>query len=154
MMLPAAVTMIPVYLIWHRLGFTGTQVPRWAQNVFGSAFYSFLLRQFFLTIPREYFDAARVDGCRYLGLFRRIALPLARPALVVVFVFEVQASWTDLLRPLIYLQNPSLFTLPRGSEADCAGNRGSNPATLIRFRSPGTGLGGQAWSFVYGSVLA
>ena len=114
MMLPSAVTMIPVYLIWHHVGLTGTQVPLWGQNLFGSAFYIFLLRQFFLTIPREYFEAARVDGCSYFGLFRRIALPLARPALVVVFVFEVQASWTDLLKPLIYLQDPSLFTLPRG----------------------------------------
>jgi len=59
MMLPGAVTMIPVYLLWHRVGLTGTQVPLWAQNLFGSAFYIFLLRQFFLTIPRDYFEAAR-----------------------------------------------------------------------------------------------
>ena len=98
--------MIPVYLIWNQLGLTGTQVPLWAQNLFGSAFYIFLLRQFFLGVPRELFEAARVDGCSYFGLFWRIALPLARPALVVVFVFEIQASWTDLLKPLIYLQDP------------------------------------------------
>jgi multiple sugar transport system permease protein len=93
------------------------QVPLWAQNLFGSAFHVFLLRQFFLSIPREYFEAARVAGCSHFGLFRRIALPLARPALVVVFVFETQASWTDLLKPLIYLQDPSLYTLPRGLKA-------------------------------------
>jgi multiple sugar transport system permease protein len=114
MMLPGAVTMIPVYLIWNKLGFVDTQVPLWAQNLFGSAFYTFLLRQFFLGIPRELFEAARVDGCSYFGLFRRIALPLAKPALVIVFVFELKASWSDLMRPLIYLQTPEYFTMPRG----------------------------------------
>ncbi len=114
MMLPGAVTMIPVYLIWSHVGLANTQVPLWAQNLFGSAFYIFLLRQFFLGVPRELFEAARVDGCSYLGLFWRIALPLCRPALVIVFVFELQASWSDLLKPLIYLQTPELFTMPRG----------------------------------------
>jgi multiple sugar transport system permease protein len=114
MMLPGAVTMIPVYLIWNQVGLANTQVPLWAQNLFGSAFYIFLLRQFFLGVPRELFEAARVDGCSYLGLFWRIALPLCRPALVIVFVFELQASWSDLLKPLIYLQTPELFTMPRG----------------------------------------
>jgi multiple sugar transport system permease protein len=106
--------MIPVYLIWNQVGLANTQVPLWAQNLFGSAFYIFLLRQFFLGVPRELFEAARVDGCSYLGLFWRIALPLCRPALVIVFVFELQASWSDLLKPLIYLQTPELFTMPRG----------------------------------------
>ncbi|GAB3432085.1 carbohydrate ABC transporter permease [Flindersiella endophytica] len=114
MMLPGAVTMIPTYLIWNELHFAGTQVPLWANNLFGSAFFIFLLRQFFLTIPRELFEAARVDGCGYFGLFRRIALPLSRPAIIVVFVFEFRESWTDLIKPLIYLRDESLFTLPRG----------------------------------------
>ncbi|MFC0627533.1 carbohydrate ABC transporter permease [Kribbella deserti] len=114
MMLPGAVTMIPVYLIWNKLGFIDTQVPLWAQNLFGSAFYIFLLRQFFLGIPRELFEAARVDGCTFFGLWRRIALPLCRPALVIVFIFELQASWSDLMKPLIYLQTPEYFTMPRG----------------------------------------
>ena len=133
MMLPGAATMIPVYLIWHHLGLTGTQVPLWGQNLFGSAFYIFLLRQFFLGVPREYFEAARVDGCSFFGLFWRIALPLSRPALVVVLVFEIQASWTDLLRPLIYLQDPNLFTLPRGLKAviDTFGNGGEQHWEII-----------------------
>jgi multiple sugar transport system permease protein len=114
MMLPGAVTMIPVYLIWNQAGMVDTQVPLWAQNLFGSAFYIFLLRQFFLGIPRELFEAARVDGASYLMLFRRIALPLSRPALVIVFIFELQASWSDLMKPLIYLQTPEYFTMPRG----------------------------------------
>jgi len=114
MMLPGAVTMIPVYLIWHRVGLVDTQVPLWANNLFGSAFYIFLMRQFFLGVPRELFEAARIDGCTYFGLFRRIALPLCRPALIIVFIFELQASWSDLLKPLIYLQTEEYFTMPRG----------------------------------------
>ena len=117
MMLPAAVTMVPVYAIWNYLGLATTQIPLWAGNLFGSAFYIFLMRQFFLTLPRELFDAARIDGASYFGLFWRIALPLSKPALVITFVFELKASWTDLMRPLIYLRDSSLFTLPRGLKA-------------------------------------
>ncbi len=115
MMLPSMVTMIPVFLIWKDLGALGTRIPLWAQNLTGSAFYIFLLRQFFLGLPRELFEAARVDGCSYFGLFWRIAAPLSRPALIIVFIFEFQASWDDVLKPLIYLNNDtSLFTVPLG----------------------------------------
>lgn len=117
MMLPGVVTMIPVFLVWQRLGFVNTQVPLWAGNLFGSAFYIFLLRQFYLGLPRELFEAARVDGASYFQMWRNIALPLTRTALIVVFIFEFKASWTDLLKPLIYLQNSALFTLPRGLKA-------------------------------------
>ncbi|MEW9529986.1 carbohydrate ABC transporter permease [Microbispora sp. NPDC049125] len=117
MMLPAAVTLVPTYLIWNSVGLTGTQVPLWAGNLCGSAFYIFLLRQFFLGIPRYVFEAARVDGASYLDLFWRIALPLGRPALIIAFIFELKASWFDLMKPLIYLQDPGLFTLPRGLKA-------------------------------------
>jgi multiple sugar transport system permease protein len=114
MMLPGAVTMIPTFLIWNSLGAVGTLVPLWAGNLFGSAFYIFLLRQFFLGVPRDYFDAARIDGAGHFGMFWRIALPLCKPALVVTFLFEAQAAWTDLMRGLIYLRDTSTFTIPRG----------------------------------------
>jgi multiple sugar transport system permease protein len=129
MMLPTAVTMIPVYLIWNELtlitGETGrlsffpdigvnTQYPLWVPNLFGSAFYIFLMRQFFLGIPRDLFEAARIDGDGYWSMFRRIALPLAKPALIVVFIFELQAKWYDLMTPLIYLRDTALYTLPLG----------------------------------------
>lgn len=114
MMLPGAVTMIPNFLIWDRLHLTNSLVPLWASNLFGSAFYIFLLRQFFLGLPRELFEAARVDGASYFRMWRSVALPLTLPALIVVFVFEFRASWTDLIKPLIYLQDSQLFTLPRG----------------------------------------
>jgi len=117
MMLPGAATMIPVYLIWNSVGLATTQVPLWAANLFGSAFYIFLLRQFFLGLPRELFEAARIDGASYWTLFWRIAVPLCRPALIVVAIFELKASWSDLLKPLIYLRDPALYTLPRGLKA-------------------------------------
>jgi multiple sugar transport system permease protein len=114
MMLPGAVTMIPTFLIWNSVGAVGTLYPLWAQNLFGSAFYIFLLRQFMLGLPRDLFDAARVDGASAWGVFWRIALPLTRPALAVTMMFEVQAVWTDLMRALIYLRDSTTFTIPRG----------------------------------------
>lgn len=115
MMLPGMVTMIPVFLIWKNLGVVPGQIPLWAQNLTGSSFYIFLLRQFFLGLPRELFEAARVDGCSYFGLFTRIAVPLSKPALIIVFIFEFQASWDDVLKPLIYLGNKvEKFTVPIG----------------------------------------
>jgi multiple sugar transport system permease protein len=117
MMLPAVVTMVPQYLIWDWLHLASTQIPLWAPNLFGSAFYIFLLRQFFLGLPRELFEAARVDGASYWKMFWRIAVPLCKPAMIVTFIFEVQASWTDLIRPLIYLRDPDLYTVPRGLKA-------------------------------------
>ena len=117
MMLPGAVTMIPTFLIWDALGFINTLTPLWAGNLFGSAFYIFLLRQFYLGLPRELFEAARIDGASYFQAWWRIALPLTRSALVVVFVFEFKASWTDLIKPLIYLYDNALFTMPRGLKA-------------------------------------
>jgi multiple sugar transport system permease protein len=126
LMLPGEVTMIPVYLLWNHIGRftlahswlphigTGTQYPLWVPNAFGSAFYIFLIRQFFLGIPRDYFEAARMDGDSYFSMFRRIALPLAKPALIVTFIFEVQAKWFDLMGPLIYLRDQATFTVPLG----------------------------------------
>ena len=117
MMLPGAVTMIPTFLIWDALGFNNTHVPLWAGNLFASPFYIFLMRQFFLTLPRDLFDAAKVDGAGYVRMWWSVALPLTRAALIVVFVFELKAAWTDLVRPLIFLRDPQLFTLPRGLKA-------------------------------------
>jgi multiple sugar transport system permease protein len=120
MMLPGAVMMVPQFLIWDWVGKVApplgvnTLTPLWASNLFGSAFYIFLLRQFFLGLPREVFEAARVDGANYFTMWRRIAVPLTIPALIVVFVFELKAAWTDLMKPLIYIRDVELFTLPRG----------------------------------------
>jgi multiple sugar transport system permease protein len=117
LLLPDTVTMIPKFLIWDALGFNNTLVPLWAGNLFASAFYIFLLRQFFLTLPRELFEAARVDGASHLRIWWSIALPLTRAAMIVVFVFELKAAWTDLLKPLIFIHDVAMFTLPRGLKA-------------------------------------
>ena len=114
MSLPAAVTMIPTFLIWNGLHLTNTLTPLWAQNLFGSAFYIFLLRQFFLGLPREPFEAAKLDGANNWRMFTSLVIPLSKPAIVVTLLFEVQASWTDLIKSLIYLRDSSLFTIPRG----------------------------------------
>jgi multiple sugar transport system permease protein len=88
-------------------------VPAW----FGSAFSIFLLRQFFLTIPQDLSEAARIDGCGELGIFLRIILPLSRPALAVVALFAFMGCWNDFLGPLVYLQRPEQFTLALGLQS-------------------------------------
>jgi multiple sugar transport system permease protein len=142
MMLPAAVTMIPVYLVWNEIGLATSQVPLWANNLFASAFYIFLLRQFFLGIPRDLFEAARIDGDNYWTMFWRIAVPLARPAMIVSFVFEFKASWTDLMKPLIYLREDADYTVPRGLKA------------LLDLYGPSAGGHGDYQVIVAGTVLA
>jgi multiple sugar transport system permease protein len=116
LMLPASVTMVPTYLIWKEAGFLGTWVPLFGANLFGSAFYIFLQRQFFLGLPRELFEAARIDGASYWQLFSRIAMPLSIPSFVIVFLFEFQASWNNFQAALIYLNSGSVdnFTAPLG----------------------------------------
>jgi multiple sugar transport system permease protein len=94
--------------------FSGTFKPLWLPAWFGSAFNIFLLRQFFITVPDELAEAARIDGCSEFGIFWRIILPLSRPALSVVALFAFLAIWNDFLGPLIYLQRPEQFTLALG----------------------------------------
>ncbi len=113
-LLPPMVTLIPTFLIWNELGAVNTTLPLWAGNLFGSAFYIFMLRQFFFTIPQDLVDAARVDGAGFLRIYWNIMLPLIRPALAVVAVFEFQAKWNDLMTPLIYLNQPKLYTMALG----------------------------------------
>jgi multiple sugar transport system permease protein len=114
MLLPSAVTLVPVYLIWKQLGLVNTLYPLWLGNLFGSSFYIFMLRQFFLNIPQDLIEAARVDGANYYRIYWQIMLPLVRPALLSVAIFEFQAKWNDVMTPLIYIQNPDLRTLPLG----------------------------------------
>jgi multiple sugar transport system permease protein len=113
-MLPSAVTMVPTFLIWNKLGAVNTFFPLWAGNLFGSAFYIFMLRQFLLTIPQDLIDAARVDGAGFFQIYRSITLPLIAPALVAVAIFEFQAKWNDFMTPLIYLNDPNKYTMSLG----------------------------------------
>jgi multiple sugar transport system permease protein len=113
-MLPAAVTTVPTFLIWRELNAIGTFYPLWAGNLFGSAFYIFMLRQFLFSIPQDLVDAARVDGASYLRIYWNIMLPLIKPALVAVAIFEFQAKWNDFFTPLIYLNRPAQYTMSLG----------------------------------------
>ena len=103
LMIPSQVTLIPNFIIFRYMGVLGTQVPLWLPAFWGGAFGTFLLRQFFLTIPRDLADAARVDGASLLGIYWRIYLPLARPALAALSIFTFMWTWNDLLHPLVYL---------------------------------------------------
>jgi ABC-type glycerol-3-phosphate transport system permease component len=116
-MLPFVVTMIPVYILFTRLGWVGTFLPLIAPAWFGGPITIFLLRQFFRTIPMELEDAARIDGASRPVIFLRIMLPLARPALAVVTVLALLHNWNDFLAPLIYLQKRDLYTLALGLNA-------------------------------------
>lgn len=113
-MLPGAATMVPTFLIWNELGAVNTFFPLWASNIFGSAFYIFMLRQFLFTIPQDFVDAARVDGAGFFRIYWDIMLPLIAPALAAVAVFEFQAKWNDFLTPLIYLNDPDKYTMSLG----------------------------------------
>ncbi len=116
MLLPWQITMVPRFALISWLGLYDT----WWAIIFpcflGDAFYIFLLRQFFLTIPRELLDAGRVDGLGWWGLFWRIGLPLSRPAIATVAVFQFVATWNDFSGPLLYLDDPEKFPLAYGLE--------------------------------------
>lgn len=114
MMLPGQVTMIPLYLLFARLGWVDTYLPLVVPAFFGSPFYIFLLRQFFLTIPREYDQAAMLDGASQLRIYWSIVLPLARPALATVALLTFVGTWNDFFGPLIYLNSPEKATLTLG----------------------------------------
>ena len=114
MMIPFPVLMGPMFIIFRDLGWIGTFRPLWVPAFFGNAFNIFLLRQFYLTIPRELDEAARIDGCGHWGIFWRIIIPLSRPALAVVALFHFIFVWNDFLGPLIFLNHRDQFTLALG----------------------------------------
>ncbi len=112
MMLPPQVVTVPLYLMWANAGLTGTLWPLIVPMLFGDAFSIFLLRQFLLTIPDDYRDAARIDGCSEWQVLLRVILPLARPAIAAVAVFQFFYAWNDYYGPLLYTsENPGSWTL-------------------------------------------
>jgi multiple sugar transport system permease protein len=114
MMIPFPVTMIPLYTVFRQFGMIGTLQPLWLPCFFASAYNIFLLRQFFMTLPIDISEAARLDGCSEFQIFYKLILPLSKPALIVVALFHFMFAWNDLMGPLIYLTKDSLFTLSLG----------------------------------------
>ena len=114
MMLPYPVTMVPIYIGFTTLDWVNTFLPLIVPAFFGSPFYIFLMRQFFLTLPAELEDAARVDGANTLQIIWHIILPISKPALATVAIFTFQASWNDFLGPLIYLHDQTKYTVSLG----------------------------------------
>lgn len=114
MILPWPAVMIPSFLIFKSLGWINTILPLVVPFFLGGAFYIFMLRQFFLGIPEELSESARIDGCTEFGVYWRIILPLAKPALSIVALFVFVGTWTDFLGPLIYLNDESKLTLSLG----------------------------------------
>ena len=103
MMIPSQVSLIPNFIIFKYLGLIGSQWPLILPGFWGGAFGTFLLRQYFLTIPRDLVDAARMDGASFFGIFWKIYLPLAKPAIAALAIFVFKDAWNDLLHPLVYL---------------------------------------------------
>lgn len=130
MMIPAAVTMLPVFLIFRSLGWIDTLRPLWFPALFGSAFNVFLLRQFFMTIPNELEDAAKIDGCGYFTIYWRIMLPLIKPALAAITIFAFMGSWNNFMGPLIYLSSPENMTLAYALQL-FQGMHGGEPAMMM-----------------------
>lgn len=114
MMLPGQVTIIPLYLLFASLGWVDTYLPLIVPAFFGTPFAIFLLRQFFLTIPKEYDEAALLDGAGRFRIYWSIILPLSRPALATVALLTFVGTWNDFFGPLIYLNSPELATLTLG----------------------------------------
>ena len=117
MMLPPQVTMVPLFLLFRNLKLLNTFVPLYIRSFFGTPFYIFLLRQFMLSIPTSLEDAAQIDGCTYLDILWRILVPLLKPALTSVIIFQFTATWNDFLGPLIYINREELKTLALGLQA-------------------------------------
>jgi ABC-type glycerol-3-phosphate transport system permease component len=115
MMLPYYVTMIPQFILFSRLGWMNSYLPLTVPYFFGGgAFNIFLFRQFFRTIPEDFSDAARMDGCSEFGIFWRIFIPLSTPVFITVSIFTFMASWNDFIGPLLYINSPEKFTVALG----------------------------------------
>lgn len=114
MMVPTQVTMIPEFILFHKLGWIGTILPIIIQPVFGVPVYIFMLRQFFLGLPTELQEAARIDGASELRIYAQIMLRAALPAVLSAGLFQFMSSWNDFLGPLLYLNDPAQYTLSLG----------------------------------------
>lgn len=113
LMIPGAVTMIPVFILLRLLGWIDTYKALILPGIF-TAYGTFMLRQFFMTLPKELEDAAKIDGCSYFGVFWRIILPLSKPALATLTTFTFMGTWMNFMWPLVVVNSHEKFTLPVG----------------------------------------
>ncbi|MGK7376842.1 carbohydrate ABC transporter permease [Planococcus sp. 1R117A] len=114
MMIPGFVTLIPQYVLFANLGWVNTYYPLIVPSFFGSAFNIFLLRQFYMTIPTELIEAAKMEGANHFYIWWKIGLPLTKPAIATVAIFSFNGAWNDFLGPLLYLNDEKLYTLQIG----------------------------------------
>ncbi|MBZ5199969.1 carbohydrate ABC transporter permease [Planomicrobium chinense] len=114
MMIPGFVTLIPQYVLFANLGWVNTYYPLIVPAFFGSAFNIFLLRQFYMTIPTELIEAAKMEGANHFYIWWKIGLPLTKPAIATVAIFSFNGAWNDFLGPLLYLNDENLYTLQIG----------------------------------------
>ncbi len=131
MMLPFAVTMVPLYGVFRELGWIGTLKPLWAPAWFANGFNIFLLRQFYRRIPDDLTEAARIDGCNEWEIYTQIILPLSKPVLAVVALFHLFYTWNDFLAPLIFLTEPSDFTISLGLQYFASRHGGVSEAQVL-----------------------
>jgi multiple sugar transport system permease protein len=114
MMIPTEVTMVPSFILFSKLGLNGTYIPLFIQSFFGRPFMIFLLRQFFMNLPHDLEDAARIDGARELSIYTKVVLPLVVPGVLTVALFRFMYSWNDFIGPLLYLNKDTTYTLTIG----------------------------------------
>jgi len=114
LMIPAQVTLIPNFIVFKFMGVIGTSIPLWLPAFLGGAFGIFLMRQYFLTIPKDFVDAARMDGASLFQIYWKLYMPLAKPALAALAIFTFQGAWNDLLHPLVYMPAVPNTTLTVG----------------------------------------
>lgn len=134
MMLPWQVTMVPLFIIFRNLGWLNSYLPLVVPAIFGHPYFIFMLRQFFLTIPEELSEAARMEGATEFGILWRIILPLAKPAIAVVVLFRFLWTWNEFLSPLIYLKDEAQYPLA---------------LMIYRLQQTATGMGNSALAYPY-----
>jgi len=114
MLIPGFVTLVPTYVMYSKIGWVNTYLPLIVPSLFGSAFYIFLMRQFYLGIPNELIESAKIDGASHFYIWRKIMLPLTKPSLATVAIFTFKGVWYDFLGPLLYINDESKYNIQIG----------------------------------------
>jgi multiple sugar transport system permease protein len=132
MMLPAAVTLLPTFLIFRAMGMIDTLTPLWLPSFFAGAFNVFLLRQFFMQIPKELEDASKIDGCNHIKTYWTVMLPQIKPAMAVIFIWTFLGVWNNFMGPLVYINSPEHMPISYALQL-FQGERSGEPGLLMAF---------------------